>query len=187
MGLFSTPRIEGGELQKCLRYYEASLAVTGFQSREADLFNNTLVKYLNSVAENPVAASEVCKAATRLAQASDEVIRRHDHISGAPDVALRMRCAWSLTFAALKTWAQGTLSAMEALANGMTPEYGHVQRLVGEYQSTWNKALQEERRFLERLKLDGETIERLASKCNETTEGDSWQPDLSSYEQGASV
>lgn len=181
MGLFSKSRIEGEELRRCLDYYEAELMVTNFQTREADLFNNTLVKYFNSITEDPVAAVEVCKAANRLVQAAHEVIMRHETIQRIPDAALSMRCAWSVTFLSLKAWAEATLSAMEALANGMTPDYAYVQHLLGENQVVQRKAQEEDKRFLRRLKVAAAEINKILSRINDDAATDDWEPKPSCY------
>jgi len=187
MGLFSKSKIEGDELQSCLDYYEAELMVTKFQTREADLFNNTLVKYLNSITEDPVAAAEVCKAANRLVQSAHEVIRRHETIQPIPDAALAARCAWSVTFLSLKAWAEATLSAMEALSNGMKPNYAYVQNLLRENQLAQCKAQEEDKRFLRRLKLSAAEINKMLNKINDIEATDDWQPKPSAYDFSEAV
>ena len=58
MDLFGSPKIDGKELQECLAYFEAQTRVVTFQTKEADLYNNAMVKYGNSITENPLAARE---------------------------------------------------------------------------------------------------------------------------------
>jgi len=62
MGLFGSPKIDGVELQQCLKCFEDETRVLTFQTKEADLYNNAMVKYLNSIKENPIAAKEAVKA-----------------------------------------------------------------------------------------------------------------------------
>ncbi len=73
--MFGSPKIDGKELQECLAYFEVQTKVVTFQTKEADLYNNTLVKYGNSITENPLAASEACKTAKRLSQLEPVKIR----------------------------------------------------------------------------------------------------------------
>jgi len=184
MGLFSNAGIVGDELQRCLAYYEAEMKVTAFQTREADLFNNTLVKYLDSMAEDHVAARQVCDAANRLVQSAQEVLRRHEEISSIPQAAYSMRYAWHVTLLAHATWAEATLSAMEALANGMTPHYAYVQDLVAKYQAACGKAQKEDKKFLKRLQVTPDAFEKIINRCNDAGETDSWQPKPSGYDFG---
>jgi hypothetical protein len=175
-------KIEGDELQRCLDYFEVELMVTAFQTRESDLFNNIMVKYFNSMTEYPVAASEMCKAANRLVQSIYEVIRRHEAIQPIPDAAIAMRCAWRFTFLSVKAWAEATFSAMETLANGLTPDYAYVQHLVNEYQLAQHKAKEEEKKFLRKLRVAPGEIEKIFSRTNYATANDNWQPKLNEYD-----
>jgi len=180
MGLFGKPRIEDDERVRCLAHEEAVIRVSAFWDRESDLFNSTLVKYLNSVTENPLAAREVCRAANRLVQAAQEVICRHEAIQPVPGAALRMRGTYSSYFLCIKDWAESTLAAMEALANGMTPCYEYVQQLVGKYESAWCTAQEEDKKFLERLGLTADEIEaslRTIHRDYDAAKTDSWQPE----------
>lgn len=184
MGLFSNAGIVGDELQRCLAYYEAVMKVTDFQTREADLFNNTLVKYLDSMAEDQVAARQVCDAANRLVQCAQEVIRRHEEISSIPQAVYSMRYAWRWTLLAYATWAEATLSAMEALANGMTPHYAYVQDLLAKYHAAYGKAQKEDKKFLKRLQVTPDAFEKIINRCNDAGETDNWQPKPSGYDFG---
>lgn len=184
MWLFGNPKIEGTELKRCLAYYEAQFRVTAFQTKEADLFNNTLVKYLNSVKENPVAASEMCKAADRLVQAAHEVNRRHEDIQPIPDAASAMHLVWHVTFQSVTAWAEANLSSIEALANGMTSDKAYVQHLVDEYQAAWRKAQEEDKKFLRRVKVTAREMDRILNRTHEVTASDSWQPKPRDYDFG---
>jgi hypothetical protein len=179
---FTNPKIESDERKKCLAYYEAESRVTAFQTREADLFNNALVKYLNSMEENPVAASKMCKAANRLVQAIHEAKRRHEEIKSIPDVASATRLAWHLVYQSVTAWAEGTLSAIETLANGMKPDSAYLQHLVEEYQAALHRAQEEDKKFLRRLKVAASEIETIFNTTNKATAADSWQPESSDYD-----
>ncbi len=182
MWAFGTPKIEGDELERCLAYYEAQGRVAAFQTKEADLFNNTLVKYLYSVKDNPVAASKMCKAADRLVQAVHEVNRRHEAIQLIPDAASAMHIAWHITYQSVTAWAEATLSSMEALADGMIPDMAYVKHLVDEYQEAWRKAQEENKRFLMRIKVEAGEITGILSRIDKATAVDSWQPQPSGYD-----
>ena len=165
MGLFGSPKIDGKELQECLAYFEAQTRVVTFQTKEADLYNNAMVKYGNSITENPLAAREACKAANRLAQSATEVLRRHQEIKNVPAAASAMHYAWYVAFDANRTWALATSKAIEAMAEGMDPHTMYVQQLVGQYQKAWRKADDEDKKFLKRLKVSGEEIAKIVARA----------------------
>jgi hypothetical protein len=177
ISLLGKAKITGDELQQCLAYYEAEMRINAFQVKEADLFNNTMVKYFESITVDSKAAQKICDAAKRRVQAIKEVLRRHESIHPVPEAAFSMRHAWYLTFLAVATWAEASLSAMESMANGMKPHYAYVQHLVGEYQTEWRKAQKEDRKFLRCLQITPDVIEKIMKRCNEAAESDNWQPE----------
>ncbi len=173
------PKIEDEERERCLAYTEAVTNISAFWDRESALFNNTLVKYLDSITESPVAASEVCKAANRLVQAAQEVICRHEAIH-VPNAALRVQCTFSAFFLSLKEWAESNLVAMEALANGLTPHYEYVQQLMENYKSVWHEAQNEEKKLLKLLGLTTPEIEAILKQAYNSLDAvkdDNWQPE----------
>ena len=176
MGLFGSPKIEGNELQQCLAYFEDETKVITFQTKEADLYNNAMVKYGNSITENASAATEACKAVKRLTQAAAEICRRHEEIKNIPTAAQGMRYAWHITFLANVTWASGTAAAIEAMANGMNPNTQYVQQLVVEYQQAWREADDEDKKFISRLKVSGEDIAKIMYRSTKAAAVDDWKP-----------
>jgi hypothetical protein len=177
MGLFGSPKIDGKELQECLAYFEAQTRVVTFQTKEADLYNNAMVKYGNSIRENPSAAREACKAANRLAQAATEVLRRHQEIKSVPAAASAMHHAWYVAFDANRTWAFATSKAIEAMAEGMDAHTMYVQQLVGQYQKAWREADDEDRKFLKRLRVSGEEIAKIVARATSVNAtDDDWEP-----------
>ena len=179
MGLFSSPKIDGKELQECLAYFEAQTRVIAFQTKEADLYNNAMVKYGNSITENPLAASEACKAAKRLSQAATEVLRRHEELENVPVAASASNYAWYVTLYANVAWASATSEAIEAMAEGMNPNTMYVQQLVNEYQKAWRTADDEDKKFLKRLKVSAEDIAKIVTRSTSIdATDDDWEPKI---------
>ncbi len=179
MGLFGSPKIDGKELQECLACFEAETKVIAFQTKEADLYNNALVKYGNSIMENPLAASEACKAAKRLSQAATEILRRHEEIKNVPVAASAMHHAWYVTFHANTAWASATAKAIEAMAESMNPHTMYIQQLVEEYQKAWRWAENEDKKFLKRLKVSAEDIAKIVARATTIDEtDDDWEPKM---------
>ncbi len=177
MGLFGSPKIDGSQLRECLAYFEAQTRVVTFQTKEAELYNDAMVKYGNSITQNPLAASEACKAAKRLSQAATEVLRRHEKIENVPVAAAAMHHAWYVTFYANVAWASATSRAIESMAEGMNPNTAYVQQLVGQYQRAWRRADDEDKKFLKRLKVSAEEIAKIVARATSPDmAGDDWRP-----------
>jgi hypothetical protein len=177
MGLFGSPKIDGTELQECLTYFEAQTKVVAFQTKEADLYNNAMVKYGNSITQNSSAASEACKAAKRLSKASTEVLSRHEQIENIPAPASAMHYSWYMTFQANLAWASATYKAIEAMAEGMNPNTAYVQQLVEQYQKAWRKADDEDKKFVKRLKVSPDVLARIVARATSPeVANDDWRP-----------
>ena len=170
--MFDSPKIDGKELQDCLAYFKAQTKVIAFQTKEADLYNNAMVKDSNYI-------SEERKAAKRLSQAAIEVIRRYEDIENIPSAASQMHYAWHATFLANEAWASAWAEALEAMANSMSADMVDVQQLEKEYQRAWNWADEEDKKFLKRLDMSSDEIAEIAARAaTEMTDSDSWEPEL---------
>ena len=179
MGLFGSPKIDGKELQECLALFEEETKVLTFQTKEADLYNDAMVKYGNSIMDNSLAASEACKAAKRLAKAAIEVIRRQEKITNVPVAASAMHYAWYVALDANKTWASAIASATEAMAEGMNPHMSYIQQLVEAYQKAQRRAEDEDKKFLKRLKVSAEDIAKIVARATtiDALDGE-WEPKM---------
>ncbi len=185
MGLFSSSKIEGSELQECLAYFEAETRVIAFQTKEADLFNNAMVKYGNSVMQNPLAAEDMKKAANRLSQAAAEILKRHEKIKNVPVAASAMRSAWHETFLANATWASAMVTAIESnifaflsAAQGMNPQIKRAQQCSEELQKAWQRADNEDKKFLKKLKVSVEDITEILSRATISITREGWEPNM---------
>jgi protein involved in sex pheromone biosynthesis len=177
MGLFGSSKIDGYELQQCLAYFEAQTKVIAFQTKEADIYNNAMVKYGNSIMGNPVAASEARKAAKRLSQAATEVLRRHEELKNVPTAASAMHHAWYATLYANAAWASATAKAVEVMAEGMNPNTIYIQQLVKEYKKAWRRAEDEDKKFLKQLKVSAEDIAKIVARATAIdATNDDWEP-----------
>ena len=177
--LFSKPKIEGDELQKCLAYLEEEGKLVIFRGKEEDLYNNASVKYGKSVATDSHAAKEMCRAANRLVQAASEIIRRRSEMTSVPDVASAMYFAWEKSYLAYLASTTAESAAWEAEASGMKPDYEYLRRLFIKSEDLRRKALQEERKLAKRLKLSGDVIRRMYNNAQAAIVNENWQPQKS--------
>jgi len=96
--LFGEPKIQGDEFRKCLEYYSEETKIVVFQTREADLYNNALVKYGNSIPTDRRATKEMCQAANRLVQAANDILQCRAKMASIPNAASAMYFAWQTVF-----------------------------------------------------------------------------------------
>jgi hypothetical protein len=87
--------------------------------------------------------------------------------------------AYGTLFLRVQEWAESMLASMEALANGMTPQYEYIQRLAEKRESAWHEAYCEEKKLLRQLGLtesEAEAISRNRHYKLEAVKADSWHP-----------
>ena len=174
--LFGEPKIQGEELRKCLAYLEEEFKHTAFQEKEADLYNNALIKYGKSISTDSRAAKEACQAANRLAQSAGEILRRREQIAPIPDAASATYFAWQLTYSDYSAWATAQAAAIEAAATGMEPYGERVRELLLQSEKSREKAMKEMEKLIKRLKLSGDRAQQLFNNALASVEAENWQP-----------
>ena len=175
--LFGEPKIQDDELHKCLTYLEEELKLKVFQEKEADLYNSALVKYGNSISTDSQAAKEMCRAANRLAESANEILRRRGKMASILDAASAMYFAWQLTYSDYSAWATAQSAAIEAVTNSMEPHDKRVRQLLEQSEKSRHKAEKEERKLLKRLKLSGDEFQKLFNNASATIAAENWHPE----------
>lgn len=175
--LFGEPKIQGDELRECLVYYEEELKLKVFQEKEADLYNNAVVKYGRSISTDSYAAKEMCRAANRLAQSASEILRRRKKMAPIPNAASAMYFAWQLTYSDYSAWATAQSAAIEAVASGMEPHGERVKELLSQSEKSRHEAEKEEKKLLKRLKLNSDAAQKLFNNASAAIAAENWQPE----------
>ncbi len=187
MGFFGSPKIDGTELQECLTYLKAATKVIAFQGKEADLYNDAVVEYGNSIMEHPGAgvAHDMKKATNRLEQAATEILKRHEEIKNVPVAASAMHSAWRESFLANALWASAMVKAIESspyalldMASGMTPQIEYAEQLAQEHQKRFSRAQDEFRKLLNRLKVSAEVRDTIEADAIITDDTNDWEPKI---------
>jgi len=173
---FDESQIEGDELQKCLAYLQEELKLAAFQNKEATLYQHTSAKYGDSASIDSSALKEKYRAANRLAQAADEIVKRREQMEPIPDAASAAYSAWQLAYSDYSAWVSALSAAAKAIADGIEPPVRQVLKLASQFQKSRYVARDEGKKFLDRLGLDGNTIQKLLNDAAVAVAADDWQP-----------
>lgn len=173
--------------QECLAYLEEEWKLKAFQSKEADLWNNGLVKYGNSMVTDSLASKEMCKAAKRLQQATGEILRRRGRMVSIVDMAAVMYSKWGVAYLDYQAWAEAQCAAIEAVAEGMVPNSERVKELLSQAEKSRSQAEKEERKLIKRLKLSAADLSRMLASASAAVADESWQPPAYEKEESAKV
>ncbi len=176
MRFLNNAKINSNQLRECLHYLEESCQIAAFQAKEADSYNETLVKYGNSAPDDPTGTTEILKATNRLAQAAKETLERHEDIDQIPVSASSMHHAWWATFKSYSAWASAKNKAITAGEQGEGIETTSIEKLMKEYQRDWIKAEREEKRFLKHLKLNTDDVSRMFARAENAVSAEKWEP-----------
>lgn len=177
--LFGRHKMDSTELSQCLNWLRQHYELTVFQDKEAELYNNALVKYGNSISTDSVASEQMVKSAKRLVQAATELVSRVNNIAPIPEAASPTHYAWQLVFYDYSAWATAQCAAIEAYAKGMQPRGEYVLGLLQQSEKSRKKAEGEEKKLLGRMKSAGLTlndIQTLITNASKATANANWQP-----------
>lgn len=177
--LFGAPKLDRDELSKCMEWLGKQYEITGFQDKEAELYNNAILRDGNSLTTSPEAAMRIVKAVKRMVQAATELVVRNDNMKPIPEAATAAHYAWSLVFMQWKSWATAQCTAIESMAEGSNPRSEYVQELMQQFATLEEQAKKEEEKLLKRMNRSGATladIQKLITKANQTLSKNNWQP-----------
>jgi hypothetical protein len=180
MGFFDflsdEPNVTGQERERCLAYLREELRLAQFQEREADLNNNALVKFGTDVMSDRRAARGYRQTVNRLAEASRAILERRSRMAAVPDAATEMFFAWQSALSKYSEWASAGASAVEAAADGTTPNVARVQTLLAEFEQSAQRALKCEQKFVRRLGLTGNDFKNMTSEAARYVDANPWEP-----------
>jgi len=171
----SLPKDELQRSSGWLRYLQEEWKLKSFQEKEADLYNNALVKYGGLMTTNSLASKEMCRAASRLAQSASEILKRRGEMAY-PPLTSAMYLKWQITYSDYLAWASAQCSAIEAAAEGMIPDAKRVKELLSQSEKSRSQAEKEERELIKWLNLSIEDINKILSDASAAVEIDNWQP-----------
>ncbi len=176
MRFLNNAKIDSNQLRECLHYLEESCQIAAFQAKEADLYNEALVKYGNSVTDDSNATAEKRRATDRLAQATIKALERHEDIDHIPTPASSMHYAWWATLRSYSALASAKNKTITADKRGIVIETAYIEKLMKEYQKAWIKAEKEEKRFYKHLKINTNDVSRIITRAKNAMSVEKWEP-----------
>ncbi len=178
--LFGGPKLDRENFSQCLKYLEEHYKLTTFQEKEADIYNESLTKYMPSLTTNNHSAKEMLKVAERFKKAAHLLLKRSKQLASVPESAGALHFAWQIVFSDYTAWVDAQYAVYTAIAEGKPPFAEHVQTLFRQQEESHQKALLEEKKLIKLLKSNGLTpsdIQSITDKAFAAIESENWQPD----------
>jgi len=175
--LFGEPKVDREEFNQCLRYLEEHYKLTAFQEKEADIYNESLTRYMPSLTTDSRSAKEMLKVAERFKKAAHLLLERSRQLVSVPESAGALHFAWQVVFSDYTAWVDAQHAVYAAIAEGNPPFTERVQTLFHKQEESHQKALQEEKKLLKLLRANGLTasdIQRLTDKAFAAIEAENW-------------
>lgn len=159
-----------------MTYLQEELKLAAFQDKEATLYKNAAVKYSTVTSIDSPVFKENCRAANRLAQAASETVERRGKMGPIPDAALAAYSAWKLAYSDYSAWVSTLYTATKAIADCNDPPVKRVLELASQFQKSRQTARDEGNKFLVRLGMNGNTVQKLLNDAAAAVAADTWQP-----------
>jgi hypothetical protein len=178
--LFGKPKLDREEFNQCLKYLEEHYKLTTFQEKEADIYNESLTQYMPSLTTDSHSAKEMLKVAERFKKAAHLLLKRSKELISVPDSAGAQHFAWQIVFSDYVAWVDAQYAVYNAIVKGKPPFAERVKTLFHQQEESHQKALKEEKKFLNLLRSNGlnaSDIQRLTDKAFEAIEAENWQPE----------
>ena len=191
MGWFRS-KLSDEERKKCLAYLEEEWKLRAFYAKERNIHEEAIAEAAIRLNSHQITSKEfqeeICRASSRLAKATVELLTRRSDIWPVPDIAYEACVAWETAYSAYSAWATAQASH--------ETEYGKVYglpvaraKLVAEgislkglrehvlqYEKCWQKAINEEKKLVKRLKLSDEERVTLLEEAENAVASGNWQP-----------
>lgn len=164
------------EREAALRYYEGSLKVSAFHEKEADRYNEELIRFQDSP-EDAAGLAALIRAAERLIIACEEALRRHASLeSQVPSSATADFSSWHSVFEMAVGWSKANHEALRLLSLGQDASSANAAsylNLVSEFQRI---AEGKSRDLLKRMQITEDDYARLLSDVRIALEQEDWSP-----------
>ena len=180
MGVWGRPKLQDEERRNCIAYLEEQWTIQSFQSKESDLYDNTVRSFSSSSVADSRVAEELCRATSRLVQSIEESRRRLRSISLVPDAASGAWHSWELRYSDYLAWARAQMTIAEALLSNPARaenELGRLIQLAIQRDKSLRKATDETTKLMRRLRLTEHEQTRLFQVAEDALK-EGWQPDV---------
>jgi hypothetical protein len=164
------------EREAALRYYEGSLKVSAFHEKEADTYNEELIRFQNSPQEAADLAA-LSAAAERLIIASEEALRRHASLeSEAPPVAAADFSSWHSVFDRTVKWSKANREALRLVSLGQDASSANAPSYLNLVSYFQRIAEGKSRDLLKRMQITQDDYARVSSAVKIALGEEDWSP-----------
>ena len=182
MGFFSREpkldkdeKIDEEERAAHLRYLKEEMKLIVFRDKEYSLYNIALPVNKQSSPSDSHDTKEICRAANRLLQSTEHILKCRADMEPIPDIALKNYSLWQRVYIDYNVFAKATSQFWEEKYVGLEPNGKYLELCDRRVRLSLRKADWEMRKLYQRLRLIDEEMQ-MKDEAIAAYDAENWQP-----------
>jgi len=168
-------KIDEEERAACLRYLKEEIKQVVFRDKEHNLYNITLSEYWQSSFSTSHDLKEMCRAANRLLQATEHILKCRADMEPIPDIALKNYYLWRSVYVDYNAHMKAGYQYWKEEDIGLDPSYKYLKRCESRILISVKKANGELQKLYQRLQL-GDEVKEMQNEAIAAYDTEKWQP-----------
>jgi len=168
-------KIDEEERAACLRYLKEEVKLIVFRDKEYNLYNIALPEYEQSSSSDSHNTEEIYRAANRLLQATEHILKCRADMEHIPDIALKNYSLWQNVYVDYNEYMKANYQFWKDKYMSLEPNYGYLRSCDSRVNLSLKKANWETNKLYQRLRLSDEERE-MKDEAIAAYDAEKWQP-----------
>jgi len=168
-------KIDEEERVASVRYLKEEIKLIVFRDREYNLYNIALSEYCEASASDSQDTREMCRAANRLQQAAEHILKCRADMGPIPDIALKNYSVWQSVYIDYDAYATANSQYWKEEDMGLEPHNKYLRICESRIPISVRKANGEMGKLYQRLRLSDEERE-MQDEAIAAYDAEKWQP-----------
>ena len=168
-------KIDEEQRSACLRYLQEEIKLIVFRDKEYNLYNIALSEYEESSASDSQDTREMCRAANRLLQATEYILKCRDDMEPIPEIVSINYSLWQSVYINYNAYTEANFRYWQQEDRGLEPNNKDLKIYVSRVNISLKKANWEMKKLYQRLRLSDEERE-MQDEAIAALDAEKWQP-----------
>jgi len=168
-------KLDEEERAVCLRYLKEEMKLIVFRDKEYNLYNIALSEYEQSSSSDSHDTKGMCRAANRLLQATEYILKCRADMEPIPGIALKNYSLWQSVYIDYNTYTKENSQFWKEKYMGREPNYKNVKICESRVKLSLKKANWEMKKLYQRLRLSDEERE-MQNEAIAAYDAEKWLP-----------
>jgi len=168
-------KIDEEERAVCLRYLVEEMKLMIFRDKENNLYNIALSEYWESSSSDSHKTEEMCRAANRLLQSTEHILKCRADMEPILDIALKNHSSWQSVYIDYNIYATANFKYWKEEDRGFKPDKKYLNKCNSRVKLSFRKANREMKKLYQQLRLSDEERE-MQDEAIAAYDAENWQP-----------